>query len=102
MMLFLVRHTGSYIDLVQRTFSSTIPISTKIKLYTSLIRSQVIYCTPAWMPYLINDIKKLGQLQHQVMKYILRDYISDYIKPDYFIYLRLLPLMYIFEISDIS
>ena len=83
MTLFLVRHTGPYVGLVRRTFCSTIPISAKVTLYTSLIRSQVLYCSHVWQPHLIKDIKKLEQLQHQATKYILSDYLSDYIKPDY-------------------
>ena len=87
------------LGLVRRTFCSTIPISAKVKLYTSLIRSQVLYCSPVWRPYLIKDIKKLEQLQRRATKYILNDYSSDY--KTRLIHLRLLPLMYIFEISDI-
>ena len=87
------------LGLVRRSFSSTIPTSAKVKLYTSLIRSQVLYCSPVWRPYLIKYIKKLEQLQRRATKYILSDYTSDYKTQP--IHLRLLPLMYIFEISDI-
>ena len=87
------------LGLVRRTFSSTIPTSVKVKLYTSLIRSQVLYCSPVWRPHLIKDIKKLEQLQRRATKYILNDYVSDY--KARLTNLRLLPLMYIFEISDI-
>ena len=62
-------------------------------------RSQVLYCSPVWQPYLIKDIKKLEQLQRWATKYILSDYLSDY--KTLLIQLRLLPLMYIYEISDI-
>ena len=83
--------------LVQRSFSSTIPMSNYI---ISLIRSQVVlYCSPVWRPYLIKNIKNLEQLQSRATKYMLSDYISDY--KTRLIHLRLLPLMYIFEISDI-
>ena len=71
----------------------------KVKLYTSLVRSQVLYCSPVWRPHLLKDIKKLEQLQCRATKYILSDYLSDY--KTRLIQLRLLPLMYIFEISDI-
>ena len=87
------------LGLVRRSFSSTIQASAKVKLYTSVSRSQVLYCSPVWRPYLIKDIKKLEQLQCRARKYILSDYISDY--KTRLIHLRLLPLMYIFEISDI-
>ena len=87
------------LGLVRRTFSSTIPTSAKVKLYTSLVRSQVLYCSPVWRPHLIKDIKKLEQLQRQATKYILSNYLSDY--KTQLIQLRLLPLTYIFETSDI-
>ena len=91
------------LGLIRRSFSSTIPISVKVKLYSyihhSLDLEYYVYCSPVWRPYLIKDIKKLEQLQHRATKYILSDYISDY--KNRLIYLRLLPLMYIFEIPDI-
>ncbi|MCY3929513.1 MAG: reverse transcriptase family protein [Acidobacteria bacterium] len=87
------------LGLIRRTFSRTISTPAKVKLYTSLIRSQVLYCSPVWRPHLIKDIKKLEQLQRRATKYILNDYISDY--KTRLTHLRLLPLMYIFEISDI-
>ena len=52
-----------------------------------------------WRPHLIKDIKKLEQLQRRATKYILNDYVSDY--KARLTNLRLLPLMYIFEISDV-
>ena len=58
-MLFLVRHIYRALGLVRGSFSSTIPTPAKVKLYTSLIRSQVLYCSPVWRPYLIKDINKL-------------------------------------------
>ena len=66
------------LGLVRRTFSSSIPPLTKVKLYVSLIRSQLMYCSPIWRPYLVKDISNLEHLQRQATKYILNDYISDY------------------------
>ena len=43
------------LGLVRRGISTLV----KVKLYTSLIRSQVLYCSPVWRPYLIKCIKKL-------------------------------------------
>ena len=100
MMLFLVKHIEPWVlykDLL------VVPSQHQLKSYyirTSLIRSQVLYCSPVWRPYLIKDIKKLEQLQHRATKYILSDCISDY--KIRLIHLRLLPLMYLFEISDIA
>lgn len=87
------------LGLVRRTFSPSISPLTKVKLYVSLIRSQLMYCSPIWRPYLIKDINNLELLQRRATKYILNDYISDY--KTRLIKLQLLPLMYILEISDI-
>ena len=43
------------LGLVRRTFSSSIPPLTKVKLYVSLIRSQLMYCSPIWRPYLVKE-----------------------------------------------
>ena len=74
MMQFLGKLTGT-LGLVQRTFSTTIPSSAKVKLYISIIRSQLLYCSPMWRP---KYIKKLEQLQRRATKYILNDYVSNY------------------------
>ena len=87
------------LGLIRRTFSKTISTLAKAKLYISLIRSQVLYCSPVWRPHLIKDIKKLEQLQRRATKYILSDYISDY--KTRLTQLHMLPLMYILEISDV-
>ena len=47
----------------------------------------------------MKDINKLGHLQQRATKFILNDFISDY--KTRLLKLRLLPLMYIFELSDI-
>ena len=38
------------LGLVRRTFSSSISPLNKVKLYVSLIRSQLMYCSPIWHP----------------------------------------------------
>jgi len=70
----ILRKPYRTLGLVRRTFSATIPSSAKVKLYISIIRSQLLYCSPVWRPHLIKDIKKLEQLQHRATKYILNDY----------------------------
>ena len=87
------------LSLFRRTFSNSISSSVKNKLYIYLIRSQLMYCSPIWRPHLMKDIIKLEQLQHRATKYILRDYSSDY--KSCLTNLNLLPLMYVFKISDI-
>ena len=52
-----------------------------------------------WRPHLMKDILNLERIQRRATKYILNDYTSGY--KDRLINLRLLPLMYIFELQDI-
>jgi len=71
----------------------TIAPSVTVKLYVSLVTSQLIYCSPAWRPHLSKDICKIEQLQCRANKYILHDLISGY--KTWLINLNLFPLMYI-------
>ena len=65
----------------------------------ALLWSQFIYCSPVWRPYLLKDINFLKCVQRCATKYMLNDFRSDY--KSRLIALGLLPLMYIFELSDI-
>ena len=40
-------------------FSQSISSSVKVKLYISLVRSQIMYCSPVWRPHLMKDITKI-------------------------------------------
>lgn len=88
------------LGLLRRTFSMNNSVDAKKLLYTSLVRSQLIYCSPIWRPHLIKDIVKLEKLQRRATKYILSDFISDY--KTRLITLKLLPLMYYLELSDMT
>jgi len=70
-----------------------------IKLYVSLVRSQILYCTQIWRPHLMKDIVNLERIQRRAIKHILNDYTSCH--KDRLLNLKLLPLMYIFELQDI-
>ena len=68
-------------------------------LYISLLRSQLIYCSQLWRPYLLKDIITLERIQRCATKFILNDYQSSY--RFRLVKLHLLPLMYLFELYDI-
>ena len=87
------------LGLIYHTFAPTHSSSTLVRLYVSLVRSQLLYCTQVWRPHLMKDILNLERIQCYATKYILSDYTSCY--KDHYINLRLLPLMYIFELQDI-
>ena len=51
------------LGLLRRTFSTTIPVNSKKQLYISLIRSQFMYCSVLWKPYLIKHIQQIECIQ---------------------------------------
>ena len=67
--------------------------------HISLIRSQLLYCSQIWHPYLLHDIAALEHLQCRSTKFILNDYVSDH--KTSLIKLNILPLMYYYGLSDI-
>ncbi len=87
------------IGLLRRTFKSVDSVLEKKRLYLSLIRSQLLYCSQVWRPQLIKDILMLEKVQRRATKFILNDYTSDYRAR--LVKLKLLPLMYHLELNDI-
>ena len=63
------------------------------------VRNLLIAQLAIWRPYLIQDIIKLESIQRRATKFIMNDYTSDY--KSRLLHLNLLPLMYVFEITDI-
>lgn len=86
------------LGLLRRTFTTESVIARK-KLFISLVRSQLLYCSQVWRPQLIKDIVLLERIQKRATKYILNDYSSPY--KCRLIKLDLLPLMYIYELNDL-
>ena len=68
-------------------------------MYISLVQSKLLFCSPAWKPYLLKHIQTLERLQRQGTKYILNDYHTDY--KTRLIRLNLLPITYTLDIADI-
>ena len=87
------------LGLIRRSISSMNHVREKRLLYITLVRSQLVYCSPVWRPHLKRDILRLERIQRRATKFIPSDYVSDYITRLSF--LDLLPLMYIFELNDI-
>ena len=65
------------LGLLCRTFSND-SLSAKKRLYISIVRSQLLYCSQVWCPYYIKDILILERIQRRATKYILNDYKSSY------------------------
>ena len=65
------------LGLLRHSFSSAVHINAKRSLYLSLIRSQLVYCSQIWRPYLLTDIILLERVQRRAIKLILNDYSSN-------------------------
>ena len=93
--------SGTCTIIIFLIFGKSNSVITKAKLYTSLICSQLAYCSIIWRPYLIQDIIKLESIQRRATncKFIMNDYTLDY--KSRLLHINLLPLMYVFEITDI-
>ena len=77
----------------------TFVLNSRKQLYISLVRSQLLYCSPLWRPQPLKDIFALEQVQQRATKFILNDYESSYkscLKK-----LHLLPLMYVYVLNDL-
>ena len=82
--------------LLRRVFNDVFAIAAKTRLYISLVRSQLTYCSVVWRPHLIKDITTLEKIQRRASKYILS---SDY--KSRLTSLNMLPLMMQLELYDI-
>ena len=87
------------LGLLRRPFYSSINVTTKKKLYISLIRSWLVYGSQIWRPLLLKDVTPIESLQRRATKYILNNYKSNY--RSRLIELHLLPLTMVLELSDI-
>ena len=93
---YILDKSYKILGMIRRAFGKSNSVITKAKLYISLIRLQLAYCSIIWRPYLIQDIIKLESIQRRATKFIMT---SDY--KSRLLHLNLLPLMYVFEITDI-
>ena len=95
----IVTRAYKMLGLIRRCFSHTASVPVRRLLYTSLVRSHLIYCSVIWRPYLRRDIIVLEKLQRRATKFILNDYTSDY--KTRLSSLELLPLSMTLELYDI-
>ena len=87
------------LGLVRRTFPLVRDVCAKHRLYVSLIRSLLLYCSPLWCPQLLVDIKSLETVQRRATKFITENQSLDY--QQRLLSLQMLPLMMEYEIADV-
>jgi len=85
---YILRHTFTCPSLVARK-----------RLCFTLVRSNLVYCSPLWRPHLIKDIENFERVQRHVTKFILNNYHLDY--RSRLLQCEILLLMYFFELNDI-
>ena len=59
MNLSSVKPIDPLIGVLRRVFSNIHSIKAKKDLYISIVRSNLLYCSPLWRPYQIKDIPNL-------------------------------------------
>ena len=95
----IVCNTLKSLGLLKRTFKHTTSPQVKRILYLTLVRPKLLYCSPLWRPFLIKYILLLEMVQRRATKFILGNYSMDY--KSRLTNLKLLPLMYICELTGI-
>ena len=102
---YILSKAYKMLGLVRRTFSSANCVSAKHLIYISLVRSQLLYCSPACiygiLSYYLHDICCIEKLkvQKRATRFIINDPTLGY--KECLMNLNLLPLMVYFEIADI-
>ena len=59
---YIIARAYKVLGLIHRTFSMSHYPLAKAKLYITLVRSQLIYCTQLWRPHLIKDILNIERV----------------------------------------
>ena len=96
---FIICKAYCSLHFIRRIIPISTSISLKKKLYLSLVRSHLTYCSQIWSPRLIKDFLTLERVQRRATKFIMNDFSLDY--KSRLIQLNLLPLMYWLELQDI-
>ena len=60
------------LDLIKRTCRGLNDVTTLRALYSTLVRSQLEYCTVVWSPCTATNIAKLERIQRRATKFILK------------------------------
>ena len=95
----ICKKTYPSLSLIRRNYQTHHDLTTKRKLYITLVRSVVTYCSQLWRPNLYKDIIKLEKVRRQATKYILNKNSIGY--KTRLLQTHLLPLVYWFKLKDI-
>ena len=96
---YIVSKAYRALGLLRRSLYHTNSVMIKKITYLHIVRSCLLYCSPLWRPHQVHRITFLERVQWRASKFILNDYTMDY--KSRLINLNLLPLMYIYELTNI-
>ena len=91
----------SCLHLIKRNVQPSHSQSTERKLYVSLVRSNLSYCSQLWRPQFHKDIVRIKQNQRQATKYVLGTSGADLDYKSRLIKTNLLPIMFWYEVQDV-
>lgn len=66
------------LHVLKRSLPYTTNAGLKKRLYLSLVRSHLSYCSQLWRPFLVKDVRSLEKVQRRATKFILCDYTTSY------------------------
>jgi len=94
-----VNKAKSMAFLIHRTTGNLVAPNIKVRLFETLVRSHLEYCSQVWSPHNKGDIVLLEQVQRRFTKSVLYNMNMSY--KERLLYLGLLPLSFRREISDL-
>ncbi len=94
-----VNKANSIVGLIKRTTSNLAAPEVMVKLFETLVRSHLEYCSQAWSPHNKRDIVLIERVQRGFTKAVLHNMDLSY--KERLLHLGLLPLSYRREICDL-
>ena len=85
--------------LLYRTTGKLVAENVMVRLFETLVRSHLEYCSQVWSPHMKRDIVLIEQVQRRFTKFLLYDRNLSY--KERLLHLGLLPLSYRREIADL-
>ncbi len=96
---FICSKAYTSLHVIKRNLPPTSSAGLRKKLYLSLVRSHLSYCSQLWRPLLSKDTITLEKVQRRASKFILQDYTSSY--KERLLALDLLPISLWLELLDL-
>lgn len=96
---YIVNKANCMAGLIRRTTDNLVATGVMVRLFETIVRSNLEYCSQVWSPHTKQDIELIEQVQRRFTKSLL--YHSGCSYKERLIRLGLLPLSYRREIADL-